>query len=71
MFRVELKLREGNDGKALTTSIAELAQVYRSPEAALETVLPLAQRYAQQTRNGLWLRIYDARSQTVFGTLVP
>lgn len=71
MFRVELKLRDGHDGKALTTAIAELAQDYLSPEAALETVLPLAQRYAEQSRNGLWLRIYDARSQAVFGTLVP
>ncbi|WP_196778918.1 hypothetical protein [Lysobacter silvisoli] len=71
MFRVELSQRDGNDGKALTSTIAGLAQDYLSPEAALEAVLPLVQQYAIRTRQGLWLRIVDARSQPVFGTLVP
>ncbi|MFK3647436.1 hypothetical protein ACI2IY_03235 [Lysobacter enzymogenes] len=71
MFRVELKQRDGGDDRALAVAIAEIEQEYRSAEAALKSVLPSARRYAVQARKGLWLRIYDADSQPVFGTLVP
>lgn len=71
MFRVELKQRDGSDDSALAAAVAEIAQEYRSAEAALKSVLPSARKYATQARKGLWLRIYDADSQPVFGTLVP
>ncbi|ALN64799.1 MULTISPECIES: hypothetical protein [Lysobacter] len=71
MFRVELKQRDGSDDSALAVAIAEIAQEYRSAEAALRAVLPQARRYAAHAPKGLWLRIYDADSQPVFGTLVP
>lgn len=71
MFRVELKQRDGSDDRALAVAIAEIAQEYRSAEAALKSVLPTARKYAALAPKGLWLRIYDADSQPVFGTLVP
>lgn len=71
MFRVELKQRDGSNDNALTAAIAEVAMEYRSAEAALAAVLPQAREYARHSANGLWLRIYDADSQPVFGTLVP
>lgn len=71
MFRVELKQRDGCEDSALAMVVSEIEQEYRSAEVALRAVLPKARKYAAQAHKGLWLRIYDAESRPVFGTLVP
>ncbi|MBX9400426.1 hypothetical protein K4L06_03820 [Lysobacter sp. BMK333-48F3] len=71
MFRVELKQRDGSDDQALAVAVAEIAQEYRSPEAALRAVLPQARKYAAHAPQGLWLHVVDDESRPVFGTLVP
>ncbi|MBW3551055.1 MAG: hypothetical protein KY442_09655 [Proteobacteria bacterium] len=67
-FQVELTHR---DGGPPDTPISGVGQSYHSPEAALAAVLPHARSYAERACNAMWLRIRDAQSQPVFGTLLP